>query len=290
MALSESVRRQVLAFQKSEITEHHIYANLSRLERNKENSKVLSNISSDELRHYGIWKSYSGEEVAPSRFRIWMYLLMSKLFGVTFAIKLMESGEEGAQEAYDKISGEVTDAARIRDEEEEHEKKLIAMIDEERLMYIGSVVLGLNDALVELTGTLAGLTFALQNARLTGMAGLITGIAASLSMAASEYLSTKSEGGGKNPLKASAYTGSAYVLAVTVLILPYLLLENYLLCLALALTGGIFLIFIFTFYFSVVKEISFRARFFEMAGISLGVAALSFLIGLCVRWFLGVEV
>jgi len=184
----------------------------------------------------------------------------------------------------------LAEASKIRDEEEGHEKELINMIDEERLKYIGSVVLGLNDALVELTGTLAGLTFALQNAKLTGMAGLITGIAASLSMAASEYLSTKSEGGGKNPLKASIYTGGAYVIAVTVLITPYLFLQNYLMCLGLALAGGIILIFFFTYYFSVVREISFRSRFLEMAGISLGVAALSFVIGLLVRQFLGVEI
>jgi len=100
----------------------------------------------------------------------------------------------------------------------------IDMIDEERLRYVGSMVLGLNDALVELTGALAGLTLALQNTRLVAMTGLITGVAGSLSMAASEYLSTKSEGGVKEPFRASVYTGFAYVLTVIFLILPYLLL------------------------------------------------------------------
>jgi VIT1/CCC1 family predicted Fe2+/Mn2+ transporter len=164
------------------------------------------------------------------------------------------------------------------------------MIDEERLKYIGSVVLGLNDALVELTGTLAGLTFALQNARLVGVAGLITGIAASLSMGASEYLSTKAEGGEKNPLKASVYTGFAYVLAVIVLILPFLTLGNPFISLLIALAGAILLILVFTFYFSVVREVSFKKRFGEMVAISLGVAGLSFLIGLAVRQFLGIEI
>ncbi|MDI6704563.1 MAG: VIT1/CCC1 transporter family protein [bacterium] len=82
------------------------------------------------------------------------------------------------------------------------------------------MVLGLNDALVELTGALAGFTFALQNTRVVAMAGLITGVAASLSMTTSEYLSTKSEGGAKSPFKASVYTGSAYVLTVMFLIFP----------------------------------------------------------------------
>jgi VIT1/CCC1 family predicted Fe2+/Mn2+ transporter len=286
----EKTKKIILNFQRNEITEHFIYQKLSRGTKDKTNSDVLAQISADELRHYGIWRGYTQKDVRPNRAKIWFYVFISKIFGLTFAIKLMESGEDKAQDAYGSVGRIFPEAMKIKDEEESHEKKLIAMIDEERIKYIGSVVLGLNDALVELTGTLAGLTFALQNAKLTGMAGLITGIAASLSMAASEYLSTKSEGGEKNPLKASFYTGMAYVLAVTVLITPYLLLENYLLCLGLALGGGIILIFVFTFSFSVVREISFRARFAEMAAISLGVAALSFVIGLAVRSLLGVDI
>jgi VIT1/CCC1 family predicted Fe2+/Mn2+ transporter len=288
--LDKQTKEIVKGFQKNEITEHHIYQRLAELEKKDHNKKVLTDISNDELRHYGIWKGYSGEEVEPNRLKIRWYVLIARLFGITFGIKLMESGEEGAQVAYGEIAKVIPEAETIKVDENQHENELIAMIDEERLQYIGSVVLGLNDALVELTGTLAGLTFALQNAKLVGVAGLITGIAASLSMAASEYLSTKAEGGGKNPVKASIYTGGAYVLAVTVLILPFLLLGNPFLSLLIALIGAILLILVFTFYFSVVREVSFKKRFAEMVGISLGVAGLSFLIGLLVRQFLGVDI
>jgi VIT1/CCC1 family predicted Fe2+/Mn2+ transporter len=290
MPLDTATKSKVLSFQKNEITEHFIYKKLSSLEKSGHNREVLAGISDDELLHYNVWKEYSGEEVKPNKLKIWWYVFISRVFGVTFGVKLMESGEEGAQEAYDKISTTIPKAKEIEKEENEHEKQLVAMIDEERLKYIGSVVLGLNDALVELTGTLAGLTFALQNAQLVGVAGLITGIAASLSMGASEYLSTKTEGGDKNPLKASFYTGSAYVLAVTVLILPFLILNNPFISLGIALIGAILLILVFTFYFSVVREVSFKKRFTEMLAISLGVAVLSFIIGLAVRYFLGVEI
>jgi VIT1/CCC1 family predicted Fe2+/Mn2+ transporter len=288
--MDQATKNTILVFQKNEITEHFIYEKLSALEKSEHNRKVLKKISEDELRHYGIWTGYTKQDVRPDKFKIWWYVFIARVFGVTFGLKLMESGEEGAQEAYEKTSREIPEAIKIRDEEEGHEKELINMIDEERLKYIGSVVLGLNDALVELTGTLAGLTFALQNARLVGVAGLITGIAASLSMAASEYLSTKAEGGEKNPLKASVYTGFAYVLAVIVLILPFLTLGNPFISLLIALAGAILLILVFTFYFSVVKEVSFRKRFAEMVAISLGVAGLSFLIGLAVRQFLGIDI
>jgi VIT1/CCC1 family predicted Fe2+/Mn2+ transporter len=49
-------------------------------------------------------------------------------------------------------------------------------------------------------------------------------------------------------------------------------------------------IVIFTFYISVTRDLDFRSRFIEMAGVSLGVAALSFLMGVLVRILLGVEV
>lgn len=296
--INQETKKILLVFQKNEITEHFIYEKLANLEKNSRNQKVLRQISSDEKRHYGIWKKFTGREVKPARLKIWWYVVIARIFGVTFGIKLMESGEESAQAAYQKFINSIPEAEQIKNDEEQHENELISMINEEKLKYLGSIVLGLNDALVELTGTLAGLTFALQNAKLVGVAGLITGIAASLSMAASEYLSTKAEGalrqgsgqGDKNPLKASIYTGFAYVLAVTVLILPFLLLANPFVSLMLALAGAVVLIFVFTFYFSVVRSVSFKRRFMEMVLISLGVAFLSFMIGLAVRQFLGIDV
>jgi VIT1/CCC1 family predicted Fe2+/Mn2+ transporter len=202
----------------------------------------------------------------------------------------MEKGEGDTQVVYRGISAFVPDAEQIAEDEDEHEKQLINLIDEERLTYIGSMVLGLNDALVELTGALAGLTLALQHTRLITMTGFITGIAASFSMAASEYLSTKSEEGSRDPLKAAVYTGSAYVLTVLFLIFPYLLFVNYYFCLGFTLFNAILVILIFTFYISVAKEIPFRERFIEMASISLGIAALTFIIGLLVRMFMDVEI
>jgi vacuolar iron transporter family protein len=288
--VDNKIKTRLLNFQRNEMTEYLIYQRLARVERNGQNKEVLKSIAGDELKHYGIWRGITGQEVKPDRFKVWRYRLLARLLGVTFAIKLMESGEAGAQAAYGRISAVVPAAIQIKKEEEGHEKELVGMIDEERLKYIGSVVLGLNDALVELTGTLAGLTFALQNARLVGVAGLITGIAASLSMAASEYLSTKAEGGEKNPLRASIYTGITYVLAVIVLIVPFFVLPNHLLSLPVALIGAIVLIYVFTYYYSVVKGVSFRRRFLEMVTVSLSVAALSFLIGLLARRLIGVDV
>jgi len=225
----------------------------------------------------------------PDKLKVWVYFLIAKIFGITFGIELMEKGEEKAQTTYEKISQFVPSAKGLVEDEDEHEKELVDLIDEERLRYVGSLVLGLNDALVELTGALAGLTFALQNTRLTAMAGLITGIAGSLSMATSEYLSTKSEGSLRNPSKATVYCGVAYVITVLFLIFAYFVFSDPFLCLGFAFLNAVMMIFIFTFYISVAKDISFRSRFSEMLLISLGVAALTFALGFVIRLFLNME-
>jgi VIT1/CCC1 family predicted Fe2+/Mn2+ transporter len=202
----------------------------------------------------------------------------------------MEKGEERAQQNYEQVIEIIPESEPIFMEEQQHEAELLEMLDEERLRYIGSIVLGLNDALVELTGALAGLTLALQNTSLIAMTGLITGLAAALSMGASEYLSTKSEESTQNPIRASLYTGGAYVITVVILILPYLIFANYYLALAFTLAAAILIIASFNYYLSVAKDLSFRKRFLEMAAISLGVTLVSFGIGFVIRSFLGVDI
>jgi VIT1/CCC1 family predicted Fe2+/Mn2+ transporter len=289
MVISEALKQQLVQYQRNEITEHHIYHKLAVRLKGSENAKVLQDIADDELRHYEDWRKYTHQEVAPNRFKVWFYYLVSLVFGLTFGIKLMERGEEGAQAQYRKLQPVIPAVDAIVKDENDHENALIAMLDEERLRYIGSVVLGLNDALVELTGALAGLTFALQNTRLVAVTGLITGVAAALSMGASEYLSTKTEGENKCPVKASIYTGLTYVATVFLLILPYLLLDHLYLCLGCTLLAAVAIIAFFNYYIAVARDLSFKMRFLEMTGLSFGVAGISFLVGLALRFFLGVD-
>jgi len=288
--LDKEVEKLIINAQRDEITEHFIYEYLAQSVKDPQNREVLKRVSHDELRHYNFWREYTHKDVKPNNLKVWKYFLISKIFGITFGIKLMEKGEEKAQAIYEKISEFVPDAKDIIKDEDEHENQLINLIDEEKLRYVGSMVLGLNDALVELTGALAGYTFALQNTRIVAMTGLITGFAASLSMATSEYLSTKSEGGNKNPFKAAAYTGIAYIIAVLFLIAPYLILTNVYACLSMTVVNAIIVIFLFTFYISVAKDVPFRRRFLEMTVISLGIAGLTFIIGFFVRTFLNIEI
>jgi VIT1/CCC1 family predicted Fe2+/Mn2+ transporter len=298
MSINEDVRQKLLAFQKNEITEYHIYAKLAQTVKSAENRQVLEHIAYDELRHAEQWRAYTQQDVTHDRWSILKYFWISRIFGFTFGVKLMENAEGKIQGDYRQLQEVIPEARSILEDEDRHEKALLGMLDEERLRYTGSMVLGLNDALVELTGALAGLTLALRDAKLIALTGSVTGIAAALSMAASSYLSTKSDepaptrsgAAGKNPLKASIYTGVAYIITVGILILPYLLLSNYFVSLGCTLAAALAIIALFNYYISVAKDEPFQGRFFEMAGLSLGVAGFSFLVGLLMRTLFGVEV
>jgi VIT1/CCC1 family predicted Fe2+/Mn2+ transporter len=289
MELSPEIKQELIRAQKNEITEYHVYHNIAKIIKDPDNRKIIEEIGDDEKRHYEIWKGYTGEAVKPNRFQVWLYTAISRLFGFTFGFKLMELGEEKAQVNYQKIEDAIPEAADVIQDENTHENKLLDLLDEETLLYAGSVVLGLNDALVELTGALAGLTLAFKDVKAIALSGLVTGIAASLSMAASEYLSTRSEDTEKHPVRAAIYTGIAYIVTVALLILPYLLLDNKFVCLAISLATSVVIIAVFNFYISVAKTEPFAKSFLRMAGISLGVAALSFVIGSLISNWLGVS-
>lgn len=288
--LSQDIINKLLFLQKDEITSHHTYQRLAKAVKNEDNSKVLKRIAREELGHYNTWKNYTGQEVKPDQIKIRFFFWLSRLFGLTFGIKLMEKGEEKAQEAYASLPQDIPEVEKVLADEETHENELLEMLDEESLKYSGSVVLGLNDALVELTGALAGFTLAFQNTRIIALAGLITGISASFSMAASEYLSTKSDESEQSPIKAAVYTGIAYLFTVVVLVLPFFLFNNYLISMGMTIVNAILIIAVFNYYISVAKDLSFRQRFLEMATISLGVALFSFVLGDVIRRVLGIEI
>ena len=288
--ISAEALKIIQRMQQSELTESVIYEKIAVFAKGEENKKTLRRLAQEEKAHYLIWKKYTGLEMKPETGKVIWYSLIARILGFTFAVKLMERGEENAQEEYDKLAQEIPESVMIREQEEEHETALLGMLDEERLQYVGSMVLGLNDALVELTGSLAGFAFALQNTRLIALSGLIVGISATFSMASSEFLAARSEGR-SDALKSCSYTGVAYLLTVIALIAPYLLFPATQFIPALICMLGVVILIIagFTYYTSVAQDQPFKSRFTEMALISVTVAVLSFVVGILAKKFLGVD-
>ena len=293
--MSANISKKALALiqkmQQNELNESVIYEKIAKFAKGDENKKTLLRLAREEKAHCDIWQKYTGAMPKINKLKVFKFVFIAWLLGFTFAIKLMEKGEASAQDEYSILEAEVEESSHIRQQEEEHEEALIAMLDEERLQYVGSMVLGLNDALVELTGSLAGFTFAMQNTRLIALSGLIIGISATFSMASSEFLAARSEGR-TDALKSCSYTGVAYLITVVLLILPYLLFDvtQYIPALVCMMVIVVLIIAGFTYYTSVAQGQKFKSRFLEMALISIGVAVVSFFVGIAAKHFLGVDI
>ena len=281
--------KKVRTIQKGEIAQYLTYKMLSKSENDRQTRDILARMSAIELKHYEVLRKYTGREEKPNKIKIWFYYALAKILGLTFGLKLMERDSVSARAVYKSLSDVFPAAREISRDEVSNEINLIKKIHEDRLIYTGSIVRGLNDALVELTGALAGYTLALQQARLIAGVGLITGIAATLSMGVTEYLARKSEEVQQTPVKSAVYTVISYFITVIFLILPFLLINNVYICLAATFIIALIMTLAFNFYVSVAKDLSFRRRFLEMAVLSFGVAAISFGIGFLVKKALGLE-
>ena len=284
MPLNSSLKDKLVKIQEKEITEYNVYRRVSESTKGQ-NSKILKQISEDELRHYNEWKEYTHTEVNPDRLVVLKYLIISKIFGIMFMMKLLEGNEEKAQTNYLKISKELPEANKILADEVKHEKLLIEMIDEKRLNYLSSIISGLNDALIELAGELAGFTFALQNTSLIGFAGLIAGIAQFLSSSASEIelFLTERNVENKEAIKKSVFEGSIYLVTVFFLIIPFFFTQNAFLAMGISAFNSFLIIIFFTYYVSIVKELSLKKMFSITVLVTLGIGTLSFIIGWIVK-------
>lgn len=290
---SDKVKAVLLSQLRNELTEAAIYERLSKMEKDSGNRGILERISADEMSHAKLIAAIVSENVKPCSFKIHRTVFCARVLGLTFVLRLMEKGEHNAGGTYRTIIDAYPQLSLIAEDEDRHEAELIGMLNDERLNNMGSIVLGLNDALVELTGALAGFTFALGSPAKIAKLGLITGFAAAMSMAASAFLSARadaqaggeksSEGEGNGALRSALYTGIAYVVTVLLLTAPYALLPSATVALAVMLLVALSIIAFFNFYLSVARDVSFKRGFFVMAGISTFVALVSYGFGYLLR-------
>lgn len=287
--LSKQQLKLLYSFQTNSVTNAILCVKITKYIKEIQNKKILLRIAKEEMAHTYIWQQYTKKEAKPNFLKIFFYQVISFLLGYTFTIKLLERSEFKGKQELNKLKEKYPEVSYIISQKETHKKDLINLLNEDRLNYIGAMVLGLNDALIELTGTISGLTFVLMNTKLTALAGIITGVAATLSMTSSCYLAEKTNDNKKAVISA-CYTGIAYLITVILLISPYLLFPKDMFFCAFCsmLFLVIFLIFTFSAYISIIKSEPVKIRFFEMAIISLSVTLISFFIGLIAKTFFNI--
>ena len=298
MALPKMSRR----FARDELDEFHFYETLARTEQDADNRRVLEELAQQEREHVDFWCEVGGlarGAIKPSRARLAMLRIARRLLGLSFTIRWLERGESHIVESYREVldSGVLDEShaqtlRRIIDEEVAHEQQLERRIADERREYLGAAVLGLNDALVELTGGLAGLASSISDTKLIAFSGLVVGTAAAFSMAASNFLSIDigEDATDLEPKRAAAYTGFAYIGTVLALVAPFFFFADRGTALAVTWTVAVAIIAMFSYYSSVLQAQSFRKRFAQMLALGLGVAVVTFAIGRALGAALGIEV
>jgi len=274
-----------------------VYKDLAKREKNIEFKQTLERLIDHEHQDYMFWRQYLEKDIKISPWKIWFFRFLRKTLGITFTVRFLEGREEDMIGKYSQYLQTLDNEEEKRGLEEilrherYHEEQFLKLIREEKVDFVASIVLGMNDGLIELTGALAGFSLALQNSAVVAMAGLITGVSAALSMTASAFMAAKHEIGGhsKNPKKAAAYTGISYFIVVIVLITPYFLIGNTLLALAVMIGLVLIIIALMTLYTSVLFQYKFTRQFSEMAFFSLGVAIIAFFIGYLFQRFSGIN-
>ncbi len=284
--LSEKQKRTYREFAREESLAYHLYMRLAKRQKKTENRLILENIADQEKKHLDIFNTYLGKKAVSIDYKLpsiklMYYTVMMYVLGIIFTLRIFEKLEAHSRKSYRVVMDEIDELKGILKDEKSHEEALKSILNDEKLLFASSVVLGMNDALVEISGALAGFTLAINNSMKVGTLGLITGISAALSMAASEFLSRKQDDH-ETPLINALYTLVAYVTVVSLLILPYFLISTPLISLAVMIGIVILIIFAFNYYISIAKKQPLFKNFITMTVIALTVAAISFFIGLFV--------
>ena len=271
----------------NELTEHVVYHRLAQLEKNPENREALERLSAQEHTHYEFWKSLLPDaEAAKIRARwytVWGLSFLRIALGVTFMTKFLESHENDAVQKYRDIAKSIPESHRERfaqviEDEKSHEKALIAQLKEKRIAYMGFIVLGLADAIVEITGVHAGFLGVTGSTLIAGVAGIIVGFSAAISMGSAGYLQAKQDTE-KSAILSGFLTWASYFCSVVLLALPYFLIHVMIPAFIVSTSVGIVLVAGFTFYGAIVFDRKFWREFFETVGLMLGTALATFLLG-----------
>lgn len=277
--------KELTNFAKDEALAYQLYRMVAKKQKKEEHKIILNKIAEQEKIHLNkfnteLGKNISVEDYSKRQYRRYKFLF--KLFGSIFILRLFERREEKSRIKYAKFIESYPVLNDIVREEKTHASKLDSILKDEKLLYASSIVLGMNDALVEMSGAIAGYTFALEDTRQIGIIAAITGVAAALSMASSEFLSARQDGH-SHPIRSSFYTGLTYLIVVSSMILPYLIIGDKFFALGAMLSVVVIIIYLFNVYISIAKKQSLIKNFLIMVIIALGVSFVSFIIGLLIN-------
>jgi VIT1/CCC1 family predicted Fe2+/Mn2+ transporter len=272
-----SLQKEAKARMSDEWSDYTLYERLSKtIKSDSPFADVLMTLSATEHRHYEFWKKYvPNEEPKLATLKLYWILFLRRFFGLTFAARYLDLHEEDVVKKYEKLSPMIPPPDRpafdeMVADEKEHEKAFSMKIESSAVRYISFVVLGLADALVEISGIHAGSLGFYDKTEIAGLAGVIAGGAASMAMASAAFAQAK-QGDFKGSARLSAmYTGVSYFITAIILATPYFLTSNMIYALSTSLTLAVIILLVSTWYSVVIQEKRFLRDFVEILLILFG--------------------
>jgi len=279
-----------------ELIDHEIYLRLAKsaLEKNPKFKETYQHLADIEYKHYELWKKYApNAEYKLSRITIYFVLLLRQVLGASFAIKYLERREHATIAKYKALESMIPmeDKAAFEEmihDEEEHEITFADQVQGSSVKYMSFIVLGLADALVEISGIHAGSLGICNRTELTGLAGIVAGAAASIAMASAAFAQAKQGFQGSASLSA-AYTGASYFIAAVILAVPYFLTSSNAYAIGASLTLAVVIIAATSYYNAVISTKGFKRDFAELTGIMFGATIALYVFGTVIGILTGIR-
>lgn len=320
--------KEAISYYIDEMKASTLYRSLAEIESDKNVREELLKLSSMEKKHADFWKDFlqrRGVKVKDFKpgFTTSLYKFLRKIFGLAFISKIMEIGEAKTIRGYYKfyIKAELSEEEKERleqiiEDELLHEDIFHEMGSSEKIEHLRDVFLGMNDGLVEILATVAGLTGAYSgNPYIVGVIGSIVGISGMLSMAIGTYISVKNQRQVKeqkifekkilnevlkqktsieetleDPLKAAYYTGLFYLLGTILIVFPFFLRLNSMYALLTSTGAAVIAWIISGFIVALTSGLSAARKITEMLITGLGAATITYIIGSLISSFLGISI
>lgn len=286
---------------KDEYGDYEIYRHLAlyhkdaRRAHRRKLGDVFQRLSETEYKHYEFWKKYSPRtEAKVSRLKLYGIIIFEAIFGATFAVKFLERHEESTLRQYRHIGERIPQEDKSRfeqmvKEEQELEVSLAQEVQSNFVKYMSFIVLGLADAIVEISGIHAGSLGIYSSTRLTGLAGIIAGAAASIAMATAAYAQAKQSFRG-SPKISAVMTGVSYFVSAACLAAPYFIETDPIYAMSASLSIAVVILLLTTYYNAVISTTHFLREFLELAGIMFGATLALYILGEIMRFYFGITI
>ncbi len=320
--MMEELKSVAADLARTELYDYSVYRAMAAYETG-EIKEMLNRLMTYEQRHIDFWLELGQlKDVRLSmnqRVKLQLMKILRRVGGSKFTLMLLEAMEHYGVTHYLELwyrHRQTAIGRAIREillEELKNEDELVETSARQQVRSedVRNMILGLNDGLVEVLGSIGGFIAAFGTPRLVALAATIVGVAGAISMAAGAYASVKSEGevnrfenakrevleeltGDRqvyaeiaSPWRSAALVGIFYIIGAIIPVAPYWFGAS---GISLSLVTSLFGIGVISLFLSMISGISFIKKMFENTLIAFGAAGVTYFIGRFAQTLLGTSV